>query len=68
MTIGKPERGFSDTESQETMIRTDEEMGTVVAGNRDIRVEKVFVSSHLGFLSTMSKHHQNLHCFQTRNI
>ena len=53
---GGLDRGYSDTESQEMIIKTNEEMASVMMGSNEIKVERVFVSSHLSFLVLMIKH------------
>lgn len=47
---GGLDRGYSDTESQEMIVRTNEEMGNLKMGSNEIKVERVFVSLQLGFL------------------
>ena len=53
---GGLDRGYSDTESQEMIIKTNEEMGNVIIGSNEIKVERVFVSLYRPFLNMMIKH------------
>lgn len=47
---GGLDRSYSDSESQEIIIKTNGEMGNVVVGSNGIKVERVFVSSNQTFL------------------
>lgn len=63
---GGLDQGFSDGESQEMIIRTNEEMGDVVMGSKDIKVERVFVSSKLSFLEVIFERPSKIPIFLPR--
>lgn len=65
---GGLDHGYSDTESQEMIIRTNEEMGDVVMGSKDIKVERVFVSPKLSFLDVTFERHQKIPILRNGSI